>query len=341
MTTTPSQKHYYQGNLFHQLKGFCYTVQLGSLTKAAKFLNTSHSAISLQIKSLERDFNTQLLQRNGPRITITDTGHMLYELAFPHVGGLNELWNQFSDRINQPRELKIGVNQSAMHYILPCVLEAYYHRNPSVSVVLVYEELDSILPQLLSETLDMAIVPRRQHITIPPTCEFIQTTSFPVSLITRRDHPLAGKPHLTLAEISQYELILPAQHLRVAPMLYDKFQDLGLTKKMRTRFANSETSRKFVEMGLGINISSEVVIEPDHPLLCATSLTHIFPPVDYGCLIKREKPHAVSTLNMIAQMQQFDVSQDFKYFPKDFKQEFIPHPKYNPRCGDPFLNDVI
>jgi len=309
------KKHYYQGNLLLQLRGFCYTVQLGSLSKAATFLNTSHSAVSLQIKALEMDFKAELIRRHGPKIQITDAGRLLYELAYPHIGGIDELRDQFAGLINQHSELKISANQSALNYILPCVLRKYFKTNPQVDVIINYEEYEVALSNLISEAIDIAILPRRYHVLVPGSIEFIHTTTFPVSLITLKNHPLAGISTLTLDQIATYELILPAPNLRVVPMLYDKFQDFGLLTKTRVRFANCETSRKFVEQGLGINISSEIVIEPDHPILCATPLSHIFPPVDYGCFIKRGKPLSNAGNALIDHMKAFDITTDFRFFP--------------------------
>ena len=51
------RKYYYKGNIFHQLKGFCAAVECESISGAASKLNLSHSAISLQIKSLENKIN--------------------------------------------------------------------------------------------------------------------------------------------------------------------------------------------------------------------------------------------------------------------------------------------
>lgn len=289
MTSVFNKKKYYQGNVIQQLKGFCATVELGSLSKAAKVLHTSHSAISLQIKALEQDLNVQLLKRNGPKIEITEAGKNVYRFGVPHLNALNNLKEHVQLNQLQPKTIRVGVNQSVLHHLLPTLLSDFYAKNENVDVEIFADEQPNLVTKLLESELDLLILPRRLHYPLPFQCEFIQVISFPVSLISRKDHVLAGKKRLTLEEISKYELILPPKKFLVIPNLYEKFEDLNLKCKVRTKFENSETTRKFVELGLGLNISSEIVFEKNHPILCATSLSHIFPDVDYGIVRRRNR----------------------------------------------------
>ncbi len=59
------QQFHYKNNRFQQLRGFCYTVQNGSMSKAAKKMKLSQGAVSLQIKALERDLGVSLFSRSG------------------------------------------------------------------------------------------------------------------------------------------------------------------------------------------------------------------------------------------------------------------------------------
>ena len=61
-----------------------------------------------------------------------------------------------------------------------------------------------------------------------------------------------------------------------------------------------------------------IMVEVDHPVVCAVSLTHLFPPADYGCMIKRGKKPSQAVLDFVQQMKAFDLDQDFNYFASDF-----------------------
>ena len=68
-------------NLFtlDQLKTFYTIVQTGSFKKAANSLYISQPTVSTQIKKLECQLNTQLLQRNKKGIFLTKSGSQLYK----------------------------------------------------------------------------------------------------------------------------------------------------------------------------------------------------------------------------------------------------------------------
>ena len=78
-------RFYYKGNRLKQLRAFVYTTRLGTLSRAAEALFLSQPSVSLQLKALERELGTHLLERTRRRITLTDAGEALYELARPLV----------------------------------------------------------------------------------------------------------------------------------------------------------------------------------------------------------------------------------------------------------------
>ena len=55
-------RFYYKKNRLQQIRGFCATVQCNcSIRKASTILGIEHGAVSLQIKSLEKDLNTKII----------------------------------------------------------------------------------------------------------------------------------------------------------------------------------------------------------------------------------------------------------------------------------------
>jgi hypothetical protein len=89
--------------------------------------------------------------------------------------------------------------------------------------------------------------------------------------------------NLKTETIARYELALPDKELRVIPNPYDVFAQHNVGKRLRVSFTNYETTRKFIEAGLVISISSDVIIG-EHDELLATPLTHLFREVEYGLM---------------------------------------------------------
>src|SRR5436305_2243693 len=64
-----------------QLAAFCAVVERKSFSRAAERLGVTQPAVSLQIRSLEQRFGTQLLDRSGRRVEPTEAGLRLYASA--------------------------------------------------------------------------------------------------------------------------------------------------------------------------------------------------------------------------------------------------------------------
>ena len=63
---------------FHQLLVFHNVAQSGSFTKAARELNITQPAVSIQVKELERNLDTLLVNRVRRGAFLTDAGEVVY-----------------------------------------------------------------------------------------------------------------------------------------------------------------------------------------------------------------------------------------------------------------------
>lgn len=282
---------YYKNNRLQQLRGFCYAAQYGNISRAAEHMGLTQSTVSLQIKTLEDDFAVPLFKRNGPHITLTKEGEKLLDLALPHIEAIHQLRDEFHSELQKARqtELRIATNSTGLNFILPALIKPYLASHPDTYITLHYAEHNEAQSKLQRGEVDFALLPRREHRPFADFCQYTPAFYYTPALITLPDHPLAGRKKLSVAEISRYELTLPAEELRVIPNLYDIFPQHGAQKKLRINFVNWETTRKYIEAGLVISISSDVIIG-ENDTLTATPLPHLFPDVDYGFLTPKNRP---------------------------------------------------
>ncbi len=290
MKKTLTQQFHYKTNRLQQLRGFCFAAQFGNISKAAAHMGLTHASVSLQIKALEEDMGVQLFTRRGPRIELTGEGRKLLAMAGQYVDGIDHLQELFHRELaSQKRtELHIAANSTTLNFILPEVLKRYLVEHPHIYVTIHYAEHEEAIEKLYRGEVDVAMLPKRDHKPFTSGYEFTPTHHFSPALITRHDHPLAGRRNLSVAEISRYELTLPAEDMRVIPNLYEIFPTHNIAKKLRVNFVNWETTRKYIEAGLVISISSDVIIGRDD-VLRATKLPHLFPQATYGFVTRRRK----------------------------------------------------
>ena len=103
MSKTP--RFYYKGNPLKQLRAFCAVARTGKMTDAANELFLSQSAVSLQVKALEKSLETALFERRGPSIELTPEGRKLLDMARPLVEGIDELPDRFIKEVRGSQEV--------------------------------------------------------------------------------------------------------------------------------------------------------------------------------------------------------------------------------------------
>lgn len=302
---TNEQAFHYKNNRLQQLRGFCYTVQFGSVNRAAEHMGLGQSSISLQIKALEEDMGCQLFVRNGPRLTLSADGAKLYDMAKPLVEGIQNLRQEFyaANHTRTSQTLILAANSTAQNYLLPEVLREYQDSFPDIRFVIhTVEHHEALLLLLKSKEIDAAVLPRRAHLTFPDSFEYVPTHRYATSLITRSDHPLAGKANIKVSQIRRYPLTLPSRELAVVPNLYEVLLNGDSDDMLKVKFVNSETGRAYIEAGIAITVSSNVWLA-DNDTLVATPLPHLFDGVDYGVVRLRNKQDTPQVSRFINIMQ--------------------------------------
>jgi len=98
------------------------------MTDAAEELYLSQPAISLQVRALERELDTILFERHGPRINLTREGQELHEMARPLVESLETLNARFNRRMKgdlDSGQVVIAAGESTIIYLLPRLVQHF------------------------------------------------------------------------------------------------------------------------------------------------------------------------------------------------------------------------
>ncbi len=77
--------------LLRQIKYFHAVIQTGNFTEAANVCHISQSAVSQQIKALERSLGVKLLHRHNRTFSLTEAGKFFYQKTLGVVSNLKEI----------------------------------------------------------------------------------------------------------------------------------------------------------------------------------------------------------------------------------------------------------
>jgi DNA-binding transcriptional LysR family regulator len=285
MATTP-QIHYKQNRL-KQLRAFCHAAQVGSISEAAERLYLSQPTVSLQIQALERELDTVLFERRGPKIKLTPEGENLYTLAQPLVEGMDKLQETFAAASGklESGELNIAAGESTILYILPEPIRLFAQQYPGIRLKLHNVTGRDGMSMLRADEADFAI---GSMLEVPDDVTYQPVVNYGPALITPLDHPLARMKRVTLHDISPYGLILPPHHLSTWRMVDLVFRQHNAGYKVTLEAGGWEVIKKYVELGLGISIVTDVCLTGAEKVV-KIPLGEYFPDRSYGIVLRRGK----------------------------------------------------
>jgi len=292
---------YYKQNRLKQLRAFCHAAQTGSISEAAEKIFLSQPTVSLQIQALERELETVLFERRGPKIRLTPEGEILFKLSQPLVEGMDKLHETFAAQqgLLESGELNIAAGESTILYIIPGPLKKFTAQHPKIKVKLhnVTGGRDG-LSRLRADEADFAI---GSMIDVPEDIIYKPVVTYSPALIVPLNHPLAEKERVTLEDISPYGLILPPPSLTTWRMVDLVFRQHELKFKMALEAGGWEVIKRYVELDLGISIVTDVCLTGEEKLV-KFPLDEYFPKRTYGIVLRRGKylsPQAGRFISML------------------------------------------
>lgn len=279
--------HYYKQTRYKLLRTFCVVAQKENITHAAEQLHISQPTVSLQIQALEREMGEQLLERRGPSIRLTPEGKILYQLVQPIAAGIDSLKDTFAANLGKMEkgELNIAAGQSTALYVLPEYLKRFHAIYPGIRINLHNVAGQSGMKMLLEDQVDLAVGPLLQ---VPEGIIYHPFVSFNSILITAEDHPLANMSEVLLEDISPYGLILPPRNMSTWRMVDTIFRQNDVPYSVAMEAGGWEIVKKYVEMGLGVSIVTEVCLTGNERVK-AIPLRGYFPARSYGLIVRRGK----------------------------------------------------
>jgi len=116
-----------------QLQSFCAIADCGSFTEAARRVNKTQSAVSMQIKRLEERLGYPLLTRDGRSVALTQRGEELYSRARKMLRVNAEILDYFSNT-DLSGSIRFGVPDDYAVRLLPVILSSFQRTHPKIAV---------------------------------------------------------------------------------------------------------------------------------------------------------------------------------------------------------------
>ena len=177
----------------------------GTLTEAANALYLSQSALSHQIRYLEKKLEISLWERDGRRLRLTQAGQLLLRTAqqiLPVLKQTESTLKAYSE--GRQGILRIGVECFPCYEWLTGVVGIFLERMPDVDIDIINKFQFSGLEGLLNHHIDTLVTPdkeKHKHIIYQVLAEY------KVVLLVSNTHTLACKNIVTAKDFSNETLL--------------------------------------------------------------------------------------------------------------------------------------
>jgi DNA-binding transcriptional LysR family regulator len=255
-----------------ELAAFREVARQLSFSQAATRLGYVQSTISAQIQSLERDLGTQLFDRLGRSVSLTDAGRAL----LPHAEQMLELASSAQADVAQTmaREgelagtITVSAPESLLTYRLPAVLSRFRALAPAVTIDLKPTPIGrfrgSARRAVAEGLVDVAFVldtPLRI-----PGFRAEPLAREDISVIAAPNHPLAATKRAGPRDLDGEVVLLPEapdSGCAYRGQFERQLADGHVTPRDSLEFASIETVKQCVVAGMGVSALLSVAVDAD------------------------------------------------------------------------------
>ena len=253
-------------------KIFSDLVESQSFSRAAKLNGVTQSAVSQQLRAMEKHFAVLIVDRSQKQFRLTREGHKLYDSA-------KEILHRYDKLTSELQEMKkvisgtihISTIYSIGLHELPPYITKFLKEFPSVNVRVEYRRSNLVYEDIIHNSVDLGLIAypnkTRQLDVIP----FLEDR---LVLICNPDNDLAKETAVTIDDLKGQNFIGFDQDIPTRKATDQMFRDHKVDAEPVMEFDNIETVKRAVEINAGISIvpSATVKQEVKQNLLAAVPI---------------------------------------------------------------------
>lgn len=229
-----------------------------SFSRAAEKLFRTQPAVSISIRKLEEWVGQPLFVRGSGARMLTDAGTLLLEYADRMLNLREEIRKGMKELRGLERgQLSLGVNESAIHALLPA-LDHYRQLHPGIHIK-VHRVFSRDVPrEVLNHHLDIGVIsylPEERELT---AVEFYRDS---LVLIVWPGHRLAKRREVEIRELGQETFVAHIVESPYRQRVIQMFARHRVPLRMEIEMPTLESIKIFVEMKKGVAIVPRMCVE--------------------------------------------------------------------------------
>ena len=229
-----------------------------SFSRAAKLNGVTQSAVSQQLRAMEKHFAVLIVDRSQKQFRLTREGNKLYDSA-------KEILHRYDKLVSELQEMKkvisgtihISTIYSIGLHELPPYITKFLKEFPSVNVRVEYRRSNMVYEDILHNSVDLGLIAYPTKMRQLDVIPFLEDR---LVLICNPDHPLGKKKSVQLSELAGQSFIAFDQDIPTRKATDQMFRDQKVDMDPIMEFDNIETVKRAVEINAGISIVPQATV---------------------------------------------------------------------------------
>jgi len=286
----------------NQMRSFYTAAKFRNIRRAAKELNVTPSAVSMQIKQIEDALELKLLFRDGNIMKMTEVGQIVYQKCnsiFDNIKELEELILDISTK--HFGVLKIGCPQVPSKYIMPRLITMFRKKHTNIKILLDEGHDNELINNILSQKNELVLIRNKSDAT---RLEMKILGTENIILLAAPSSRYIQSEKISLAQVSTVPMILPQEGSSTRDVILEYFKKFKLKPLVVFESGSVDFIKGLVKRDTGIAFLGSTAVKEE---LKNKTLKHVHvlegsPTMPYGiAYLKRSNlsPAALAFLRFL------------------------------------------
>jgi DNA-binding transcriptional LysR family regulator len=255
-----------------QLAYFVALADVGSFTGAADSLGVAQPTLSRQVRALEDELGSPLVQRTRHALILTPAGEAVLPLARRMLADMETARAAVAELVGLERgRVRVGATPSLCVGVVADVLRTFHERHPAIALELTESGSQLLVRSLLHNEIDLALV------VVPPDgldpgLELTPVLRERLSVASAAQRAPAARGTLTVRELARRSLVVPRRGYDLREVTLAACAEAGVTPRFAVEGGEMDAVLRLVEAGTGVAVVPDIVFA-GRPRLRRTALT--------------------------------------------------------------------
>ncbi|MDF2711409.1 MAG: LysR family transcriptional regulator [Nonomuraea muscovyensis] len=242
-----------------QLAYFVAVAEEGGFTRAAETLHVAQPGVSAQIRQLERELGQPLFDRSGRMVRLTAVGEAVLpyaRAALRAVAGARQVVDELTGLLRG--HVVMGGVSAPSVLNLPGLLAGFHELHPAVEITLKEAAPRAVADEVLAGRMDLGLLGVGP--AVPPGLARQIVVRQPLVAAVSRDHPLAGRTGITLAELDGLVMLCLPLETGVRSSLEAGCAAAGFVPRVAFEASEPQVLAQLAAKGLGVAVLPESAV---------------------------------------------------------------------------------